>query len=151
MSRTRKNIQNTLFDDCPEPTENQSIVRVVATRGTNQIEIEFPVTKEKMLVVLPTKFNKLLWVKKGDYVIISQDLSEQNKGKIKGFVDHILLAHHIKTLKKQGLWPAEFETAASEEATPTEENQEEEFEGNPNRIAFSDDEEEEDDEEDEDD
>ncbi|KAG2382284.1 hypothetical protein C9374_005486 [Naegleria lovaniensis] len=156
MSKTRKNIQNTLFDEAPEISETQSIVRIVSTRGTNQIEVEYPVTKERILVILPTKFNKLVWVKKGDYVVISTDRSEQNKGKIKGFVDHILLSHHVKSLKKQGKWPLEFETNIDEEDSAVEKKEaqedEEYFEGNPNRVAFSDDEEDgEDDDEDDDD
>ncbi|KAF0981098.1 hypothetical protein FDP41_012886 [Naegleria fowleri] len=152
MSKTRKNIQNTLFDEAPEISETQSIVRVVSTRGTNQIEVEYPVTKERILVILPTKFNKLVWVKKGDYVVISTDRSEQNKGKIKGFVDHILLSHHVKSLKKQGQWPLEFETNDEEDsAVEKHEKQEDEyFEGNPNRVAFSDDEEDEEDDDEED-
>ncbi|KAL9647131.1 hypothetical protein ABK040_004847 [Willaertia magna] len=144
MSKSRKNIQHTLFEEFPEPNENQNIVRVVSTRGTNQIEVEYPITKEKILVILPTKFNKLIWIKKGDYVIISTDRTEQNKGKIKGFVDHVLLTHHIKHLKQQGLWPFE-EQDAKEEEEETEEI--DEMEGNPNRMNFSDDEEDDEDEE----
>ena len=143
MSRVRKNIQNT-FDEVPEITDKQSIVKVVATRGTNQIEVEYPITRERILVILPTKFNKLIWVKKGDFVIISTDLSEQNKGKIKGFVDHILVAQQVKELKKTGKWPAEFD---DDEATADDDT----YEGNPNRVAFSDSEEEEDDDSEEDD
>ena len=154
MSRVRKNIQNTLFDEAPEITDSQSIVRIVATRGTNQIEVEYPGTRERILVILPTKFNKLLWVKKGDFVIISTDLSEQNKGKIKGFVDHILVAQQVKELKKQGKWPAEFDnnnttTEDKQQVLDIDDEEEDEmFQGNPNRVAFSDSEEEESDEDD---
>jgi len=66
MSRSRKHVQSQILNEYPEPEPNQSIVRVVQTRGTNQIEAEYP-NGERILVMLPTKFNKLVWTKKGTF------------------------------------------------------------------------------------
>ncbi len=107
MSRSRKHITTQLINSYPEPLPNESIVRVISTRGTNQVEVEYP-NKEKILVMMPSKFKKLIWTKKGDYLIISTDRSEGNRGKIKGIIEHILVTHQIKHLKKLGVWPSEF-------------------------------------------
>lgn len=40
MSRSRKHITTQLTTTYPEPTPDQSIVRVIGTRGTNQVEVE---------------------------------------------------------------------------------------------------------------
>ncbi len=107
MSRSRKHITTQLINSYPEPQPSESIVRVISTRGTNQVEVEYP-NKEKILVMMPSKFKKLIWTKKGDYLIISTDRSEGNRGKIKGIIEHILVTHQIKHLKKLGVWPSEF-------------------------------------------
>jgi probable RNA-binding protein EIF1AD len=107
MSRSRKHITTQLINSYPEPRPTESIVRVVSTRGTNQVEVEYP-NKEKILVMMPSKFKKLVWTKKGDYLIIATDRSEHNRGKIKGIIEHVLLPHQIKHLKRIGVWPIEF-------------------------------------------
>jgi hypothetical protein len=108
MSRSRKHITSQLITTNPEPTAHQSIVRVVGTRGTNQVEVEFP-NEERVLVMMPTRFQKLVWTKKNDFLIITTDRSDQNRGKFKGIIEHILLPAHIKHLRKIDKWPKEFD------------------------------------------
>ena len=165
MSKSRKHIKSEAINSYPELQAGQSIVKVVATRGTNQVEVECP-NKEKILVMMPTKFNKLVWTKKGDHLIITTDRSEMNKGKIKGIIEHILVTHQIKHLKKIGQWPIEFSEKApnfgpkdgeepSEQSKPIQDgersdedeneddssSEEDEIYSNPNHQAnFSDDE-----------
>ncbi|KAL0481545.1 RNA-binding protein EIF1AD [Acrasis kona] len=157
MSRSRKHVTTQLTTEYPEPTENQNIVRVVGTRGTNQVEVEFP-NLEKVLVMMPTRFQKLVWTKKNDYLIITTDRTEVNRGKFKGIIEHILLPQHIKHLKDEGKWPEQFDDEKKQESenipgedgnpqsTPEEEedgsssDEDSSFEEetNPNRIVFSD-------------
>jgi translation initiation factor IF-1 len=69
MSHSRKHvIQKTLEDD-PLPTPTQKIVRVVEARGDNIYSVEHP-TGEKVLCVRPAKFKNVLWIKRGDFLII---------------------------------------------------------------------------------
>jgi probable RNA-binding protein EIF1AD len=126
MSRSRKHITTQLINSYPEPRPTESIVRVVSTRGTNQVEVEYP-NKEKILVMMPSKFKKLVWTKKGDYLIIATDRSEHNRGKIKGIIEHVLLPHQIKHLKRIGVWPIEFveKTPEIKDNTMKEQEQEE--------------------------
>jgi probable RNA-binding protein EIF1AD len=106
VSKNRKHITQQVLHNYPEPKPNEHIVRVTATRGTNQIEVEYP-SKEKTLAMLPMKFNKLIWIKRGDYLIISTS-HVSNRGKIKGLIRHVLLEQHVIHLKKVGIWPEEF-------------------------------------------
>lgn len=175
MSRSRKHLQNQVLDEFPEPEPHQSIVRVKSTRGTNQIEVEYP-NGEQLLVMLPSKFSKLVWTKKGsnrfyvsifvtirkylsraiigDFVIIKTDQNTVHDIKIKGMIEHILMPQHVRHLKKIGKWPKEF-SAIAEQPKEEEEQQTEsdagpmEFQGNPNRKHhYMSDEEEEDDDDD---
>eukprot|EP01027_Heterolobosea_sp_BB2_P009320 GEZU01013751.1.p1 GENE.GEZU01013751.1~~GEZU01013751.1.p1 ORF type:complete len:182 (+),score=65.77 GEZU01013751.1:95-640(+) len=116
MSHIRKHVTAEITTNYPVLSKDtEKIVRVVATRGTNQVEVE-ACDGEKMLVMMPTKFRKLIWIKRGDYLIIDTDLSEENTGKIKGIIEHVLQTQHIKHLKKMNMWPEQFQQSASENA-----------------------------------
>lgn len=110
MSRIRKHVTIQLEQEYPEPSkeDNEFIVRVVEVRGTNQVQVEYP-NGEQILVMLPTKFRKLVWVKKGMYLIISTNVdSNKSSIKIKGIVKHVLQNHHISHLKKENLWYVDY-------------------------------------------
>ncbi|CAN0053103.1 unnamed protein product [Ectocarpus fasciculatus] len=67
---------------------------------------------EPSLALLPTRFRKLIWVKRGDYLITSTsagdfETSAGETGKVRHRVEHILNKDQIKHLKKQELWPAD--------------------------------------------
>eukprot|EP00555_Chaetoceros_dichaeta_P006868 CAMPEP_0198254372 /NCGR_PEP_ID=MMETSP1447-20131203/4688_1 /TAXON_ID=420782 /ORGANISM="Chaetoceros dichaeta, Strain CCMP1751" /LENGTH=291 /DNA_ID=CAMNT_0043940401 /DNA_START=24 /DNA_END=899 /DNA_ORIENTATION=+ len=105
-SHYRKHLTNSILNDFPEPTPpNQRIAKVVGTRGSNQFEVvlapeqqqqqdEGNVTstvvtknvnwdKTPQLALLPSKFRKLIWVKRNDYVICScaeDDVEEDEEG-----------------------------------------------------------------------
>ena len=83
----RKHLTDSIIYDMPEPNANERIAKVVATRGGNQFDIRLPQTsssegssptedvsnknqEESHLAILPTKFNKLVWVKRNDFVIV---------------------------------------------------------------------------------
>lgn len=64
---------------------------------------------EDSLAILPTKFRKLIWVKRGDYLIVSGashdfQTAAGNTGKVKFMVEHILYKDQVKHLKEQGFW-----------------------------------------------
>ena len=90
-SHYRKHLTESILTSLPEPTQTERIGRVKGSRGGNIIELEFKssVGREGVtssLALLPTKFNKLVWVKRGDYVIAegaanSLDVVEGEKDK----------------------------------------------------------------------
>jgi hypothetical protein len=46
-----------------------------AYRGSNVIEVQLP-DGEESLAILPTRFRKLIWVKRGDYLLVSSSSGE---------------------------------------------------------------------------
>ena len=73
-SHYRKHLTDSVLNDLPEPTENERIAKVVGTRGSNQFELVIDPSEGELdptpqLAILPTKFRKLVWLKRNDYVI----------------------------------------------------------------------------------
>lgn len=60
----RKGVTKKVLYDAPEPKENEQIVQVVGLRGSNLFEVrdEHDVSS---ITMLPTKFRKLIWIKRG--------------------------------------------------------------------------------------
>jgi len=85
----RKHLTDSVLYDLPEPKEDERIAKVVATRGGNQFDIilapkptettESSGNKRSGLALLPTKFHKLVWVKRNDYVIVRTGI-DRNSG-----------------------------------------------------------------------
>lgn len=114
----RKHLTDAVLHDLPEPKEDEKIARVVATRGGNQFDICVANDDTVYLAILPTKFHKLVWVKRGDYVLVQVgDEVDADEGKAKGdnhhedgggirhMISHILYKDQVKHLKSKGLWP----------------------------------------------
>ena len=147
----RKHLTDSVLFDLPEPGPSERLAKVVATRGSNQFEIlladgsinasggEDAVSttsrkREPQLAILPTKFRKLVWVKRNDYVIVETGQHEEDAavvadeddalddtatnrknesgtaaagtgGGIRYIISHILYKDQVKHLKSNGLWP----------------------------------------------
>ena len=96
----------------PEPGASQCIALVKKALGSNLMEID---TQHGVtgLAMLPTKFRKLIWVKRGDYVIVSEaegafETARGSAGAVRFCVDHILFGEQVETLRKAGKWPESF-------------------------------------------
>jgi probable RNA-binding protein EIF1AD len=95
------------------PSENEEIVLVLGNRGSNMFEIQLS-TGELELARLPNKFNKLIWVKKNDFLIVernddSANVDSVSTSKVKFVINNIINKDNIRALKSQNLWPIEFE------------------------------------------
>jgi hypothetical protein len=103
----RKHLTDSVLHDLPEPDDDERIAKVVSTRGSNQFDIIVSVSssaasaelvgsssggigsltncnskcvgpqRTPQLAILPTKFHKLVWVKRNDYVIVQTGTVEQ--------------------------------------------------------------------------
>jgi len=136
----RKHLTDSIIYDYPEPGDNERIAKVVATRGGNQFDILLPIDAKDadaqqpqgQLAILPTKFNKLVWVKRNDFVIVEtatagtdvhvnsdtpkddkdstttavQEKASEDTGGIRYIISHILYKDQVKHLQSKGLWPA---------------------------------------------
>jgi probable RNA-binding protein EIF1AD len=107
MSHSRKHLTQKIVSECPIPSEKQKVVKVVELRGSNVCEVQDQ-EGSKFLVSFPSKFKKLIWIKRGDYLIVEPFPEKISRGKIKAQVVHVLLPEHIAFLKKQSLWPNQF-------------------------------------------
>ncbi|KAM7457263.1 hypothetical protein BLSTO_01978 [Blastocystis sp. subtype 1] len=128
----RKGVTSTTLDEYPVPKENEILARISNPRGGNVFEVELP-DGQKVLAILPTKFNKLIWMKRGDYVIVTKSegqftTSSGKQNGVESMIQHILLKDQVNHIKKEGLWwekrggvmnrPKEWtQSAAAEEET----------------------------------
>uniref|UniRef100_A0A7S0V8E4 S1-like domain-containing protein n=1 Tax=Polytomella parva TaxID=51329 RepID=A0A7S0V8E4_9CHLO len=106
MSR-RKHVTNELFQEVKPPKENEFIVQVLGLRGGNIVNVQFPDGKET-LCLLPSKFHKKVWVKRGGFVLIESDENAFEDTKVAGNILAVLYDEQIKEYKKLGVWPGEF-------------------------------------------
>ncbi|KAL4422874.1 hypothetical protein ABPG75_009071 [Micractinium tetrahymenae] len=113
MSR-RKHLLQTLQQGVEPPGEGQHIVRALGSRGSNIIEVEFP-DGRSTLCLLPAKFHKKLWIRKGSFLIVEDAPEASAEGhRVTGFVAAVLYADHVKQLRRMpGVWPPEFEGSSS--------------------------------------
>ena len=75
----RKHLTDSVLHDLPEPNPPHSqIAKIVATRGSNQFDVML--TKGRLeLAILPTKFRKLVWLKRNDFVIVETVESQEEE------------------------------------------------------------------------
>ncbi len=151
-SHYRKHLTDSVLNDLPEPTNsNQRIAKVVGTRGSNQFELvvapptaahdgngngngngnevesemDIHIDMTPQLSILPTKYRKLIWLKRNDYVIcecaedddkvqVNNNNNENTTintntntidGGIRYMITHILYKDQIKHLKEKKMWP----------------------------------------------
>jgi len=82
-----------------------------------------------VLALMPAKFNKVIWVKRGNFLIVEPfkeqfKTKEAQQRKLKARIVHILLPNQVKYLQKSSLWPTEF--SKPETVDPPEEEEEKE-------------------------
>jgi len=106
MSRAtkRKHVTREVEQDLTLPQQGQTIVKVVAGRGNNLHEV-VDEKGESFLVSMPTKFRKNVWIKRGDFVLVSP-IEEGDK--VKAEIITILYKEQIKHIKNENLWPEGF-------------------------------------------
>eukprot|EP01116_Phalansterium_solitarium_P017164 TRINITY_DN415_c0_g1_i1.p2 TRINITY_DN415_c0_g1~~TRINITY_DN415_c0_g1_i1.p2 ORF type:complete len:190 (+),score=66.97 TRINITY_DN415_c0_g1_i1:128-697(+) len=106
MSHSRKHLTRDALNSFPVPAETETIAKVVELRGSNICCVLYP-DGERVLAQIPNRFSKLIWIKRGSYVIVKQPPNITNY-KVRALVEHILFADQIKHIKSLNLWPAEF-------------------------------------------
>jgi len=100
----RKHVTREVETELSLPQDNQTIVKVVAGRGNNLHEV-VDESGTSFLVSMPTKFRKNVWIKRGDFVIVT-NIEEGDK--VKAEISTILYKDQIKFIKAEGCWPQGF-------------------------------------------
>jgi len=163
MSHSRKNLKAKALSEVILPSDDQRIAKVLELRGAGVCEIEYP-NGDKTLCQIPQKFHKLIWIKRGNYLLVREPKEGWNhqERKIRALVEHAFFPDQIKYLKREKLWPQEFMDPSVEEPSPSlsdskdegldSEVEDDDLVANPNHKAVEESEsEEEEDEEEEDD
>ncbi|KAJ3007102.1 putative RNA-binding protein eif1ad [Thoreauomyces humboldtii] len=116
----RKQTSQQHLEELPLPVPGSSVVaKIVNNRGGGNYDVRLPTTQpdHSVTVSLPAKFKKLIWVKRGNYVIVELvpevDENDPSPNRVVGEITHILHTDQIKNIRNEGLWPSEFD------ATPT--------------------------------
>jgi len=110
----RKHLTDSIIYDYPEPGDNERIAKVVATRGGNQFDILLPIDAKDadaqqpqgQLAILPTKFNKLVWVKRNDFVIVETATAygcPRQQRCVKGYNHHSRPRKSIRRYRRNSL------------------------------------------------
>ncbi|CAI7856250.1 unnamed protein product [Closterium sp. NIES-54] len=90
-----------------------------------------------MLCMLPAKFHRMLWLKRGSFVVAdvsSADEVDKAGGRVRGSITAVLFDHHIKELVASNQWPEAFaeavvkERAVASTSAPSEQSQEQDAE-----------------------
>lgn len=89
----------------PNDEEGESIVQCLGARGNYILEVR-GADGDKYLVSMPTKFRKSIWVKRGDYLLVTP-ISEGDK--VKAEIAKVLYKDQIKYIKSEGQWPEYFD------------------------------------------
>mmetsp|Transcript_4234 Transcript_4234/g.6238 ORF Transcript_4234/g.6238 Transcript_4234/m.6238 type:complete len:167 (-) Transcript_4234:1495-1995(-) len=149
MSTLRKHVLQSIEVDMPIPKKsNEHLAKVMDLRGDNVMQVEMD-NGSLTLVLLPKKFHKLIWISRGDYVLVEltdrkkEYLERKLSKKVFGTIEFIYTAKRIKHLKealkkgeeqKRWIW-GQLENEDNEEE---EEEEEEELIGvvNPNRVNY---------------
>ncbi|XP_063721759.1 probable RNA-binding protein EIF1AD [Symsagittifera roscoffensis] len=106
----KKHVTREAIESDHIPTNGQFIAKVIAARGNNLHEVvpEYGDRDENILVSMPLKFRKTIWIKRDNYVICDP-IDEGTK--VRGEICVCLLEDHIRHLHERKLWPAKFENA----------------------------------------
>jgi probable RNA-binding protein EIF1AD len=118
----RKHLQESVLNDFPIPSESEQIIQIVSSQGSNQLEVR-TADGAVSLAILPTKFRRLVWVKRGDFLIAScsgeeYETAEGISGRVRFIVEHILYPEQVKYLQSSGHWPVEFLSCVGSDPEP---------------------------------
>jgi len=105
-------IKNVLSEYADPPGEGECICRALGSRGSNKIGVELPDDGHHALVILPAKFHKKIWIRKGSFVIvkaIEDRIEDDGRRFFNGEIVRVLLKDDVKHLKSlESVWPERF-------------------------------------------
>lgn len=104
-TKYRKHVTQEFAGSEREPVDNEAYAQVVQSHGSNIFEVLLD-SGGKSLARLPTKFQKLIWMKRGDFVIVSSASEEYSTatgaiGRVTHSIEHILNGEQLKKLKRE--------------------------------------------------
>ena len=109
----RKTLQDDVLHGLPEPTPAQCLALIARACGANLFEVHAE-DGARGVALLPTRFRKLVWLKRGDVVILSAPSSgvlstSEGAGAVTHIVEAILYEAALKHLRAIGRLPPALE------------------------------------------
>lgn len=119
----RKQVTDSVLYELVVPTDSQRVAVVLRSHGSNILEVQCE-GGDIGLAMLPTKFRKLVWVKRGDAVLLSGaegsfTTSAGTEGRVRYIIDTVLYPDQLKNLRTTGRWPAELDCVLGAKAAGT--------------------------------
>lgn len=112
MGKRTHVFQQALHEFPEKPNDSQSICKARGSRGSNIIEVERPDGKTT-LCLLPAKFHKKIWIRRGSFVIVESNEAVEDE-RITGQIVRVLMKDDIKYLQSlEGVWPQRFQDDAA--------------------------------------
>lgn len=101
-----------LYGGAPELSGGRAVAAVVRSHGSNLLELT-TADGALGLGLLPTRFRKLIWVKRGDYVVVTEaagaiETAGGGAGRVRFLVDTVLYPDAVRAMQREGTWPAAF-------------------------------------------
>uniref|UniRef100_A0A7N0THL8 S1-like domain-containing protein n=1 Tax=Kalanchoe fedtschenkoi TaxID=63787 RepID=A0A7N0THL8_KALFE len=96
--------------------DGECIMQVVSLRGSNIVEV-MDAAGENSLALIPAKFQKTMWIKRGNFVLVDETGREQaleSGSKITCLVTRVLFHEQVRQLQKSPEWPQIFRSTAIE-------------------------------------
>ena len=127
-TKYRKNVAQEL-EDFVELEEGDLVARVLGSRGGNLFDVE---SQDGVVALcrLPTRFRKMVWIKRGSFIVCVQAADDvevvngKGKAKVLFAATAILMDHQVKHLRQTNQWPERFMTEEEQsEAIATREEQ----------------------------
>ncbi|KAF7830851.1 putative RNA-binding protein EIF1AD [Senna tora] len=112
MGGGRKNLLRAKEEKHVTLQDGQSIMKVLSLRGSNLIEV-MDARGEKLLALFPAKFQKSMWIKRGNFVVVDESGKEkalESGSKVACIVSQVLYHEQVRVLQKCPEWPEIFKS-----------------------------------------
>eukprot|EP00252_Welwitschia_mirabilis_P010686 TRINITY_DN24121_c0_g1_i1.p1 TRINITY_DN24121_c0_g1~~TRINITY_DN24121_c0_g1_i1.p1 ORF type:complete len:179 (-),score=49.33 TRINITY_DN24121_c0_g1_i1:183-719(-) len=119
MGKGRKILKKEALEPFFEIQDGQTVMQVVSLRGSNIIEV-IDSKGFKTLALLPAKFHKSIWIKRGSYVLVEEGDREkalESGNKVTCMILQVLFNDHVRMLQKASCWPEGFHDSNSSPMT----------------------------------
>lgn len=112
----RKTVTDDVLYGVPELPEGHRVAVLLRSHGGNLLEVRTDAGDEG-IALLPTKYRKLIWIKRGDHLVVSEATGSIHtagggQGTVRFLIEAVLYPDAIKALQRLGKWPAAFAAAA---------------------------------------
>ncbi|CAI8607105.1 unnamed protein product [Vicia faba] len=125
MKGGRKNLKRASEEKHVTLGDGQCIMQVASLRGSNLIEV-MDASGEKSLALFPAKFQKSMWIKRGNFVVVDESGKKEaleSGSKVGCIVSQVLFYHQLRALKKSAEWPEIFKDDLNERVATQQENE----------------------------